>query len=106
MKSTYTAAVSSMVLALVLAGPATAAGMGGESTGTTANKSFNELDENGNGTLSRQEVEGNSELIDQWSQADTDGDGTIDRAEFSAFEASESSGTMGNMPKSREGTRY
>jgi hypothetical protein len=99
MKSTNIAAASSMILALVLAGPVVAAGMSGGSAGTTATPSFNDLDKDGNGKVSRQEAEGSAELINQWSQADSNGDNTIDRAEFVAFESSESSGSKGNMQK-------
>jgi sporulation protein YlmC with PRC-barrel domain len=47
---------------------------------------FAELDEDGNQHLNRQEAAAAPGLIQNWQQADRDGDGRIDRAEFSAFE--------------------
>jgi sporulation protein YlmC with PRC-barrel domain len=47
---------------------------------------FTELDEDGNQHLNREEAQAAQGLIQNWQQADQDGDGRIDRAEFSAFE--------------------
>lgn len=46
---------------------------------------FTQLDEDGNGLISRQEAEGVATLSDNWSQYDHDADGALDAAEFSQF---------------------
>ena len=115
MKSANIAAASSLILTLVLAGPVAAgmSGTSGENTGTTSKQSFNNLDQDKNGKLSKQEAEGNPPLVYKWSEVDTNGDGTIDYAEFSVFEVQQmgsgsdtSSGSAGNRPKSGEGMKY
>jgi hypothetical protein len=47
---------------------------------------FNELDISGDGVLSKGEAGGRKGLLDEFWQVDQDGDGVIDRSEFSAFE--------------------
>lgn len=54
---------------------------------TPAQKSFAELDKDGNGKLSRQEVEAAGGIFEQpFVTVDVNDDGAIDRSEFSAFE--------------------
>lgn len=47
---------------------------------------FPELDIDRDGVLSQAEAGGRKGLLSQWVHVDSDGDGVIDRAEFSAFE--------------------
>lgn len=109
MKHTFTAAASSLVLALGLAGPVAAAGSGASAgsgatgtgmsqsasgmTGSTAMSgrksmpSFSELDSNSKGHLTKQDLQEYPELQTQWQQIDVDKNDQIDQSEFSAFEA-------------------
>lgn len=48
---------------------------------------FTTLDKNGNGELSAIEASQDTELVKNWSEVDKDGNRAVDRAEFSAFEA-------------------
>ncbi len=50
---------------------------------------FDELDIDNSGTLEPAEVQGRSPLAGQWERFDTNGDGAIDREEFTAFQAYE-----------------
>lgn len=50
---------------------------------------FETLDQDGNGTISAQEAEAAPNLADAWDKADSNQDGVVDRAEFSAFETME-----------------
>ena len=50
---------------------------------------FDSLDKDGNGTISEQEAAADQSLADAWQKADSNQDGVIDRAEFSAFETME-----------------
>ncbi len=50
---------------------------------------FQTLDQDGNGTISAQEAESDPALADAWDKADSNQDGVVDRAEFSAFETME-----------------
>lgn len=66
------------IIAFVTAGLfATAASAGGD-------KSFSDLDKDGDGQISQQEASG--KLKDNWEQVDADGDGNVDQSEFSVFE--------------------
>lgn len=47
---------------------------------------FEDLDEDGDGHISQQEAAGHPQLTERWSRYDTDGNGRLDEAEFSAFE--------------------
>ena len=69
-----------------------AALVAGEKYGDT----FGTLDADRDGQLSAMEVSNDPELSAVWTEIDTDENGVIDRAEFSAFEASyEGSGHPG-----------
>lgn len=50
---------------------------------------FNVLDEDGNGVVSREEAQGHANITVHWERIDRNGDGRMDRAEFSAFEQSQ-----------------
>jgi hypothetical protein len=52
-------------------------------------KDFDKLDKNQDGVLSAAEASGSADLSTRWTNADMDGSGSIDRAEFSAFETEE-----------------
>lgn len=52
-------------------------------------KGFDTLDKNQDGVLSAAEASDNKNLSTQWTTIDSDGSGSIDRAEFSAFETEE-----------------
>lgn len=47
---------------------------------------FAQLDADGNGLISKEEVEVVATLTDSWSQYDQDGDGALDEEEFGRFE--------------------
>lgn len=51
-------------------------------------KTFEELDQDGDGMISKSEVLPNTVLQKQWSTADADANDKLDISEFSAFEAS------------------
>lgn len=53
---------------------------------------FAELDKDGDRAISREEAQTESQLADNWSTYDEDGDGTLDMQEFSEFEGTSSSG--------------
>jgi len=55
-------------------------------SGQALSATFGELDANQDGELSTEEAGRNVELMKVWSSVDKDANGTIDRAEFSAFE--------------------
>jgi Ca2+-binding EF-hand superfamily protein len=50
-------------------------------------KTFEELDVDGNGYISKQEAEDQKSIKRNWSKIDTDKSGEVDISEFSAFEA-------------------
>ena len=84
MKPTYIAAAGSFVLAL--AGPVLAAGVSEGEAGASSASAFVELDTDGDGYLTKQEAEVQSGLVNNWEQADSNGDQQIDSTEFAAFE--------------------
>jgi hypothetical protein len=45
-------------------------------------KGFNDMDKNKDGKLSRTEAASNKTLISKWKELDTDGDGSLSRAEY------------------------
>ena len=55
--------------------------------GEKAMSGFDALDADKNGQLSAQEASAHQELTEKWKNVDADASGTIDRTEFSAFEA-------------------
>ncbi len=54
---------------------------------------FSALDTNQDGTLSAEEASANPGLSQNWSAIDSDENGVIDNAEFSAFEATQEAGS-------------
>ncbi len=57
-----------------------------DSSTTKYDKQFNKLDKNHDGKISKDEAKANKTLKKDWSTADADSDGTINKSEFSAFE--------------------
>lgn len=53
---------------------------------------FEDLDRDGDGYLSRSEIETEQDLNASWPDLDADGDGRLDRAEFARFETQEMQG--------------
>lgn len=47
---------------------------------------FTQLDADGNGMISSEEAAVDAKLLEDWASADTNGDGQLERAEFSALE--------------------
>ena len=52
-------------------------------------KTFDELDQNGDGYISKTEIKDNSDMNKNWTKADRNKDDKLDAAEFSAFEGRE-----------------
>ena len=52
-------------------------------------KLFDDIDDNGDGYITKQEARDLTEIKANWGKADTDKDGKIDVSEFSAFEGRE-----------------
>lgn len=74
--------------------------MGGSASSTMSTygtASFQELDQNQDGYVNRDEIEGQANAEERFSQADHDQDGKLSRAEFSAFEAESESGSHSEM---------
>lgn len=91
----------SLVLSCV-SSVALAAGMGyssdksGSSQYQSSDETFQSLDTNNDGKLSKSEAAAAPNVKDHWSKADTNNDGSLDKAEFSAFESSHmQKGNMG-----------
>jgi Ca2+-binding EF-hand superfamily protein len=77
---------SALVVAAGSAGFAYAEGQSTESQ-TTESQMFKTLDQDQNGTISKEEAQKQQQLSQNWSQYDTNHDDQIDTSEFSAFEA-------------------
>lgn len=56
-------------------------------SGPTWGASFDELDIDRDGLVNPDEASGDRELRKVWSRVDSDASGSVDRTEFSAFEA-------------------
>jgi len=52
-------------------------------------QNFDDVDEDGDGYITKNEAKDLTEIKKNWTKADTDKDGKIDVAEFSAFEGRE-----------------
>lgn len=79
------------------------AAMGGAATG--GEMSFSELDQDGDGQISREEAEAHPDLAENFDQYDESGTGALDESEFAAFQESQT-GTgsePGAMPPSDPG---
>lgn len=77
---------SALVIAAGSAGVAYAEGQSTEGQ-STESQMFRSLDQNQDGTISKQEAQKDQQLSKNWSQYDTNKDDKIERSEFSAFEA-------------------
>ena len=113
------AKLTAALLATLFSGAALAAGgssspsdtSGSGSAGMSSASEFDSLDRDGDGYLSREDVDSKPALKEEWVNADRDGDGRLDRSEFSRFETVDaptgtdtgSPGTM-NRPGSGTGT--
>lgn len=90
MKNIDAASAGALTLALLLSGPAI--GAEGDQDGIAytsppgVSPGFNQLDVSRDGKLSKAEAAGRKGLLDEWRQADQNGDDMIERSEFSAFE--------------------
>jgi Ca2+-binding EF-hand superfamily protein len=93
MKTRLITHMSTLALTMALSTVAFAGGMiesgamksqGGQSQSSAW---FSKLDSNHDGYLTRNEIERNSKLAEDWSTADKNQDDKISRGEFSAFEA-------------------
>jgi|GEM_PF-2440608 len=76
-------------LLFATAGPLATASFAGEAQPSQTDAAFQGLDQNKDGQLTAVEVKGNAELSKRWTEIDKDDNGSIDQAEFSAFEAME-----------------
>jgi len=74
-------------LLFATAGPLATASFADEAQPSQMDAAFQSLDQNKDGQLTAVEVKGNAELSRQWTAIDKDDNGSIDEAEFSAFEA-------------------
>jgi hypothetical protein len=98
------AKLTAALLATIFSGAALAAGTGSSSPGTGATgmsgaSDFDSLDRDGKGYLTKDDVEHMPALKEDWANIDTDGDGRVDRSEFSRFETYESpAGSTGTSP--------
>jgi Ca2+-binding EF-hand superfamily protein len=76
--------LSTISIAALFAGALVQPALAGESTA-----SFETLDADGNGAISREEASNNSALSAAWDAADANQDGQLDMTEFSAMEISD-----------------
>lgn len=84
-------------MAAFAAGKGMGPGMGaGTGMGAGAAPHYRNLDTNGDGYISRQEIQAHQRRVEtlsqNWEQADRNQDGRVDRSEFSAFEERELGG--------------
>ena len=75
------------VLLCATAGPLATVSYAGTPEQPKADEAFQALDQNKDGKLTAVEVKDNVELSRRWTEIDKDDNGTVDQAEFSAFEA-------------------
>ena len=77
----------SAILLAATAGPLAAVSYAADPVLPKPDAAFQALDQNKDGKLTATEVKGNVELSRRWTEIDKDKNGSIDQAEFSAFEA-------------------
>lgn len=65
-------------------------------------RGFDVLDKDQDGVLSAAEASNSTELSTQWTKVDSDGSGSIDRVEFSAFETDD----MKNQQDDKSSSKY
>lgn len=81
----------------------------GNSSGTvgsgtaTSPETFNRLDVNNDGNLSKAELDSEPALKEEWASIDSNNDGQLDRSEFSMFEANENP-SIGTDPAAQPNT--
>ncbi len=75
-------------------GGSSATGSGYLSTPAKGSDHFTKLDKDKDSMVSKDEAKKNKELAKQFDSLDTNKDGKLDQAEFSAFEAAQSSKSM------------
>ncbi len=61
--------------------------------------SFDEVDENGDGYISRDEAQKHENIVNAWQDVDVNSDDQLDESEFSAFEAGWEAAGTGNQMK-------
>lgn len=77
---------------------------GSVSSGTaTSAETFNRLDVNQDGNLSKAELSNEPALTEDWARIDANNDGQLDQSEFSMFETNESP-TLGTDPATQPDT--
>lgn len=75
-------------------GPGMMGGQGGmmDGQGMMGQYGYGNIDRNGDGFIAKEEVRDHERLLERlrknWDQADSNGDGLVDTAEFAAFERS------------------
>jgi sporulation protein YlmC with PRC-barrel domain len=78
----------------------------GQTQGTGATVSFQQLDMNHDGYITRSEASRDSTVMSHWRELDRNNDGRIDNAEFSAFEQSSTEPRpSGDNMREREGAK-
>jgi sporulation protein YlmC with PRC-barrel domain len=79
---------------------------GTQTQGTGATASFQQLDANRDGYITRSEASHDSTLMSHWRELDRNNDGRIDNSEFSAFEQSSTEPRpSGDNMREREGAK-
>jgi hypothetical protein len=64
--------------------------------------SFNTLDANHDGTISKEEAQADASLAKSWDKADANSDGKIEESEFARFEEEHQSGQSGGMMQEQQ----
>ncbi len=90
-----TAIISGAAIADDIEGTLGGSSYGNSATGMSGTANFDNLDQDTDGYLSKDELTSKPAFKEDWANADTDGDGKLDRSEFSKFE------TMDNTPGTR-----
>ena len=78
--------LSHIALAVALASGATLAVAAEKTEGQQPAPGFAQLDANSDGYISKDEAAADATLVGEWSKADTNKDGQLDKSEFSALE--------------------
>lgn len=94
-------------------GSGTTGTSGSGAAGMSSASDFDSLDQDGDGYLTREDVNSKPALKEEWVNADRDGDGRLDRSEFSRFETMDAptgtdtgtdTGSPGTMNRPDSGT--
>ncbi|QKT02535.1 EF-hand domain-containing protein [Ectothiorhodospiraceae bacterium 2226] len=72
--------------------------MGTGEADTAYGEEFSQLDQAGDGHITREEASAMRELAENFDRADQDGDGVIDEAEFAQFMEAIQAGEAGELP--------